>query len=381
LNGRPAEKGEARPLPTFTKKDEGPMKESRRPKGRRLAAWILWGLCAAGLGCGGTTSQPQEAPIPRELRMTTLPPYVIEPSDILLVTTMRVIPKPPYHVQPMDSLLMQATGTLSDKELNGLFPIEPGGTINLGPIYGTLRVAGMSIEETQKAVQDHLAKTLKPGFRVTVSLGQSRGMQAIQGPHIVRQDGTIGMGIYGSVYIAGMTIDEARRAVELHLSQFVLQPEINLDVYSYNTKWYYIIQDRAGYGQTVMRMPITGRETILDALSMIYGTFYMASNRHIWLARPNGQDPKQMQIFPVNWAAITEGGSPETNYQLMPGDRIYVQSNALIKLNNRMTQVFAPINNLFGFTLLGTSTVSTVQGTIQQFQNGFGGVGGGGGFR
>ncbi len=353
------------------------MNETRRLGGRRLAAWIVWGLCAAGLGCGGTTNRPQEAPIPRELRMTTLPPYVIEPSDILLVTTMRVIPKPPYHFQPMDSVQLQVTGTVVDKELNGLFPIEPGGTINLGVNYGTLRISGLTVEEAQKAMDKHMKDYLR-NFTVKVSLGQSRGMQSIQGPHIVRQDGTIGMGIYGSVYIAGMTIDDARRAVELHLSQFVLQPEINLDVYSYNTKWYYVIQDRAGYGQTIMRMPITGRETVLDALSMIYGTFYMSSNKHIWLARPNGQDPKEMQMFPVNWAAITQGGCPETNYQLMPGDRIFVQSNSLIKLNNRMTQFFAPFNNLFGFTLLGTSTVSTVVGTQQQITNGFGGVGGGG---
>ena len=357
---------------------------ARRQGSRSLAAWIVWGLCAAGLGCGGgTKGVPQEEPIPRELRLTTLPPYVIEPPDILLITTMRVVPKPPYRVQPMDALVIQVTGTINPKDINGFYPIEPGGNVNLGLDYGTVNVDGKTIEEAQLAIRDQLAKTLKSGFKLQVSLGQSRGMQSIQGPHLVRMDGTVGMGIYGNVYIAGMTIDQARHAIELHLSQFVLQPEINLDVYSYNSKWYYMIQDRAGFGQTVMRMPVTGRDTVLDAISNMYGTMYMSSNKRMWLARPNGQDPNQMQIFPINWPAIVQGGSPATNYQLMPGDRLYVQSNPWIKLNNQMNQVFGPINNVLGLTLLGTSAVSTVEGTVQQFSNGFGGVGGGGfgGFR
>jgi polysaccharide export outer membrane protein len=363
---------------------EGPMKGEKRHSGRSFVPCILWGICAASVGCvtGGGDVQP-EAPIPRELRMTTLPTYVIEPPDILVITTMRVVPKPPYHVQPLDGLFVQATNTLKEKEINGIYWIEPDGNLNLGLGYGKVRVVGLTIEEAQKAVAEHLGKILKSP-NVQVSLGQSRAMQQIQGDHLVRQDGTIGLGVYGSVYVTGMTIDQARRTIEGYLGQYLQEPEIALDVYSYNSKWYYIIQDRAGYGQTILRFPITGRDTVLDALSNMGGTMYMSSNKHIWLARPNGQDPNNMQIFPVNWPALTQGGSPATNYQLMPGDRLFVQSNRFINANNRLSQFFAPINNVLGFTLLGSSTVSTVEGTIQQFQNGGlggGGFGGIGGFR
>src|SRR5437764_12098250 len=34
--------------------------------------------------------------------------------------------------------------------------------------------------------------------------------QKVYGPHLVRPDGTVGVGTYGSVYVAGMTIDQAR---------------------------------------------------------------------------------------------------------------------------------------------------------------------------
>ena len=339
----------------------------KRQRGLRIfVPCIFWGICAGSLGCGHNGSVPQQSPIPRELQMTTLPPYQVAPSDILIITTMNVVPKPPYQVKPLDALFVQTSGIPPEAggELRGLYPIEPGGTINLGLGYGTVQVAGLTIEDAQDVVQKHLKKKLIGAVSVQVGLGQSRAMQQINGLHLVRQDGTLGMGVYGSVYIAGMTLDQARQAIEQHLGQYVLSPEISLDVYSYNTKWYYLIEDRAGYGQMVIRMPITGHDTVLDAMSHIYGTYFLSSNKHMWLSRPNGEDPYKFQVFPVNWPAIVKGGSPATNYQLFPGDRLYVQSNPLILLNNRIMQAWAPVmstfNNVFGLTLLGSSSVGSI---------------------
>ncbi len=351
------------------------MNHIRRHWGRIVLPCILCGICAVASGCGsGRCPCPAELPLPREKRMTTMPPYVIEPPDILIVQTMNVVPKPPYHLKPMDSLAIRVEGTVREREIFGLYPIEPGGTINLGGQgYGNVQVAGMTIEEAQTAIQNHLGKILK-NANVQVSLGQSRAMMQISGIHLVRQDGTIGMGVYGSVYVANMTLDQAKQAIEEHLSQYVLQPEISLDVYVYNSKWYYIIEDRAGLGQTVMRLPITGRDTVLDAVSNMFGTFYMSSNKHMWLARPNAADPNKFQIFPINWPAVTQGGSVGTNYQLLPGDRLFVNSNPLIMANNRLNQFWAPImttfNNIFGLTLTGTSAVGAIEGVSLEFRNG-----------
>jgi protein involved in polysaccharide export with SLBB domain len=306
------------------------------------------------------------------MHMTALPPYVIEPSDILLLNTMNVVPKPPYHVQPLDGLVIQVTGTVKEREIWGLYPVDPSGNVNLGIGYGTVQVAGMTIEEAQDAISKHIGKILK-NPTVQVSLGQSRAMQQISGIHLVRMDGTISLATYGSVYVTGMTIDQARKAVEEHLSQFILKPEISLDVYVYNTKWYYIVIDRGGNGQTINRLPITGKDTVLDALSNVGGTGFVSSDKQIWLSRPNGQDPNKFQMFPINLPAIVKGGSPGTNYQLLPGDRLFVKANPFIAANTRINQFWAPImsefNNMFGLTLLGTSTVGAVEGVNLQFKN------------
>jgi polysaccharide biosynthesis/export protein len=336
------------------------MKGQRRQGDRFLLLGLLCGLGVGSLGCGSQMSGQPELNLPRELRMTTLPPYVIEPPDILIITTVRVIPKAPYHLQPLDALFVDVTGTPEGRPIHGIYSIDPDGTINLGLGYGAARVSGLTLDDAKVAVAKHLANVLtKP--QVEVALAQSRGQQQIQGDHLVRMDGTIGLGVYGSVFVTGMTIDQARKAIEDHLSNFIQDPEISLDVYAYNSKWYYVIQDRAGFGQTMYRLPITGRDTVLDALSMVFGTYFMSSNRHVWLARPNGKDPNQMQVLPINMPALIQGGSPATNYQLMPGDRLYIQSNPLLAFNNRLNQVLMPIERMLGFTLLGTATVQSFQ--------------------
>lgn len=342
---------------------EGAMKRGHWQGSKVLVRYLFWLLCAATAGCfTGDAYVQQEAPIPRELRMTTLPTYRIEPPDILLITMMTVVPKPPYRILPLDVLFVQVNGTPPDKPITGPITVEPDGRLNFGLDYGSVYVSGLTLDQAKQKIEEYLKKNVLKEAQVQVSLARSRALQQVQGDHIVRMDGTIGLGVYGSVYITGMTIDEARRAIEAHLSQYLLDPEVSLDIYAYNSKWYYLIEDRAGFGQTIMRLPITGRDTVLDALSMMGGTIFFASNRHVSLARPNGQDPNAMQIFPVNLPALVRGGSPATNYQLLPGDRLFVHANPLLTANNRLNQFLMPLERASGFTLLETGVISGVQG-------------------
>ena len=46
----------------------------------------------------------------------------------------------------------------------------------------------------------------------------------------------------------------------------------------------------------------------------------------------------------MDWLAIAEGGSTRTNYQLFPGDRLFIQSDPLIRFNNNLRKVLAPVS-------------------------------------
>jgi len=76
--------------------------------------------------------------------------------------------------------------------------------------------------------------------------------------------------------------------------------------------------------------------------------------------------------LPVDWHAITECADTATNYQLLPGDRLFVKSYCLTEADNTLARVLSPIERLLGVTLLGTSTVRSFNGNNNGFGNNFG---------
>src|SRR4029077_20918463 len=90
-------------------------------------------------------------------------------------------------------------------------------------------------------------------------------VQPISGEFLVRPDGTVSLGVWGSVSVTGLTPDKAADAIRRKLAAFT---QVNgtdarteslvvvVDVKSNNSKAYYVIMD-AGHGEQVMRLPLT----------------------------------------------------------------------------------------------------------------------------
>jgi polysaccharide export outer membrane protein len=322
-------------------------------------------LLVAALAGGCHSLRPGKSPIvalPRELDKVCLPDYQVEPPDILLIEAVRTVPKPPYKVEPLDILAVQLANPIPDEPLTGLFTVEPDGTINLGPVYGgTVTVTGLTLPQVKTALEKHIATVVMlKDPRVSVSLAQSRVAQRISGPHLVRPDGTISLGTYGSVRVSGMTLADVRRAVEAQLAESLLDPQVFVDVQNYNSKLYYVILDGGGAGQTVVRLPVTGNDTVLDAVSQVSGLTAVSSKNRIWVSRPAPAGAGH-QILPVDWRAISECGDTATNYQLMPGDRLFVAAYPLVAIDIALARVISPVERLFGITLLGSTTVNTIR--------------------
>jgi hypothetical protein len=86
------------------------------------------------------------------------------------------------------------------------------------------------------------------------------------------------------------------------------------------------------------------------------------SSKKIWIKRPAPDPLGPDLILPVDWCAITQGDSTATNYQLLPGDRVYVKADPLISFDNFVAKVLAPVERIFGVTLLGSETVRSLEG-------------------
>jgi protein involved in polysaccharide export with SLBB domain len=249
--------------------------------------------------------------------------------------------------------------------------VDPAGRVDLGPFYGgKIQVRGLTEDEAAAAIRQKLLDYLKDP-QISVQLAQSASLQPITGEHLVAPDGRVNLGTYGLVYVAGMTLEEAKAAIDVQLAKSIDSPDVSVSVFAYNSKVYYVVTEGAGLGDTVARFPITGNETVLDALTQVNGISRVSSKR-IWVARPMPGGAGCDAVLPVNWKEITAGAATATNYQVLPGDRIFIAEDKMIAIDSALNRMIAPFERMFGVTLLGTQTIQT----INRFPLGISGLGG-----
>lgn len=277
---------------------------------------------------------PAPGSVPTELNPVTLPEYVIEMPDVLVIEARLKKVKPNPEVEKVEEQIK--------KEAN---------------------------EEARKALLERKRQLLAEPPEYT---GETLELpyNPIQNQFQVRPDGTVYLGAYGTVQVAGLTTNQARLAI-----RSVLAKQINIDaggtredsllvlvdVAQYNSKTYYVITDGAGAGERVAEFPITGKEFVSNAISRIGGLPEEASKRNIWVARRTPQLSEE-QILPVDYVGIMQWGVTSTNYQLFPGDRVYVKAQRIVTVDRTLGKLLSPVERLLGVTLLGTQTYNQVAG-------------------
>jgi polysaccharide biosynthesis/export protein len=291
--------------------------------------------CLLGVGCLNRAANGPQGPggivvppagsVPNELSAVSLPEYVIEPPDVLQIeAVLRKVKEKPKGRDGADKPEAKA------------------------PVEYTDETAPLPIHPIAQQFQ-------------------------------VQPDGFVHLGAYGSVPVTGLTVNQARLAIRAALAK---QIDVNaggktedaliviVSVVQYNSKTYTVITDGGGNGERVYKMPITGKEFVTDAIANIGGLPIEASKRNIWVARRTPELNEQ-QILPVDWVGISQWGVASTNYQIFPGDRVYVKAQRLVTVDNTLAKMLAPVQQLFGVTLLGTQTVNQAVGR----GIGFGGTG------
>lgn len=98
---------------------------------------------------------------------------------------------------------------------------------------------------------------------------------------------------------------------------------VSVEVAGYDSKVYYVITAAADKGDTVVRVPITGNETVLEAIGHV-GGLPSPSSTKIWVARPGPPGSGKETVLPVDWQSVSRRGATATNYQLLPGDRVFI---------------------------------------------------------
>ncbi len=245
-----------------------------------------------------------------------------------------------------------------------------------------------------------LAKSSMPDYVVeppdiiVVEVLEALPGRPITGERLVRPDGKISLGFYGEVYVAGLTTSEIKEKIILHLREYisdetlglaVFDPKTNdfiekkpgetsrvfVDVASFNSKVYYVQGDIAVPG----RLPITGNETVLDAINYAGGLIPTASTVNIRLVRPAPPGACCEQLLPVNYAAIINAGDTTTNYQMMPGDRLVVYRDPIVRTTVFIDRIAAPFNSVLNTIFQYSFTARGVKAINQPINGNFGNTG------
>lgn len=289
---------------------------------------------------------PPPGSVPTALNMVSLPEYVIEPPDVLLIEAVIRNTKIDSELKALNEEIAKATEEADKKEL-------------------------------QKRRTELLKrpKTEEPEYDGTV---RDVPYQPVRNNSFqVQPDGFVHLGVYGSIPVSGLTVNQARQAIRTAIARQIepdsggLKEErllVVVSVTQYNSKVYYVHTDGGGAGERMYKFPVTGKECVSDAIANIGGLPQEASKRNIWVARRTPELSEQ-QILPVDWVGISQWGVTATNYQVFPGDHVYVKAQRMVTVDNTLARVLAPVERLFGVTLLGTQSVNQIIGR----GNGFGG--------
>jgi protein involved in polysaccharide export with SLBB domain len=138
----------------------------------------------------------------------------------------------------------------------------------------------------------------------------------------VMVDSTIDLAEYGRIVVAGLTIEQIEVAVTaavqaLHKDETIKPINVRLNVAE--SAVYYVLGEVNAPGS----YPLIGRETVLDGIVTAGGLSDRASECQVVLSRPTPPGSCRI-VLPVCYDRVVQLGDTTTNYQLRPGDRVYV---------------------------------------------------------
>ncbi len=200
---------------------------------------------------------------------------------------------------------------------------------------------------------------VEPPDLIVVEVLEALPGRPISGERLVRPDGTISLDFYGRLPVRGLTTDQIKTKVILHLRKYLNDEVLGLieedpdtgqmvpvppgdsdrvyvDVTAYNSKVYFVQGDVMAAG----RLPFTGNETVLDALNYAGGLHSVADPKNIRLCRP-AHGKQAAREFRIDWEAIHRGDRT-ANLQILPGDRLVVGRHPLSDTAVQIDRLTAP---------------------------------------
>ena len=167
---------------------------------------------------------------------------------------------------------------------------------------------------------------IEPGDVLLVQPATLDSPLRLPGDQVVLPDGTIQLGQYGHMGVAGKTLEVVEAEVNaLFKARLPEAGVVVVRLVTRDSKVFYVLGEVNSPGA----FPLRGRETVLDAIAASAGGLNTnASRRYILLSRPTGPGSCRV-VLPVDYNAIVQVGNTTTNYQIRAGDRVFVPTRSM----------------------------------------------------
>src|ERR1051326_5978545 len=267
-------------------------------------AWMLV-LGAFCLGCQHTEPKYSEIPAATPAIANAPPaPAVTSPPQIPIPTPPVTNPLPPPAATPTAE------------------PVAPAGTLTKVTLANQLDPAWLQPSPD--------LFTLGPGDKVEIEI---LGEPTSRATTIVAPDGKLYFNLLPGIDVWGMTIMQAKAALERELSKYVKQqPQVSIVLRGIESKRIWVL----GRVQAPGVYPIAGPTTLLEAISLAGGTLSLTSFRDQAAAGINQELAdlrrsfvvRQGRLLPVDFNGLLIEGDTRQNIYLEPDDFVYLPAAA-----------------------------------------------------
>ena len=166
----------------------------------------------------------------------------------------------------------------------------------------------------------------QPGDSLLIEVTDLDADLRLPADQTVSIDGTLDLGKYGAIRVAGMSLEQIERVVHAAVQDAEPNEKIrplNVRSISAESVVYYVLGEVNSPGS----YPLMGHETALDAILTAGGLSDRAESSRIILSRPTLDGCRI--VMPICYDQIVQLGDTTSNYQVMPGDRIFVTTRSM----------------------------------------------------
>lgn len=133
----------------------------------------------------------------------------------------------------------------------------------------------------------------------------------------VRSDGKISIPLVKEVFAAGLSPLQLEDVLTQKLRQYINNPVVTVIVMEVRSQRIFIVGNVSGSGM----LPLEPGLTVMKAIGLAGGLTEFARRKKIFVLREVGG---QQQKLPFDYQSVLSGKNPELDFELRPGDTIFV---------------------------------------------------------